>query len=408
MTSYSSIDSSSSEHESTSSFRHSRENSSTLQSISLEDKFGVAKEEVDNTEDKIHDNRTSKADKNDAGTKDDHDSGKDEARLSRVAPWLALVGPLPMPKSRDRGRSPQADRFFRRSALARRKVLQSQIQRGRGDPSVPWCLSKECLVEGYVFRSPDVYLFDVECSRLNLPVKSYLEAFAQTMTDSIFPEVTEKMARVEKVRSLLSFVDSPPVRAAFWKFNRGYNQRELNLSEKEFQKELVAARPQFQNLMFGGKTRQQVELVHEYMEPTEDQLSETWTLQDIMIRFLVTAELWRQHETPRSASWRIGSRQRVTEFLTAILHNFQLMSKDECFEREVIMNEKQWDDIWEEWLARYPFGGDDDGFIVRDWLDATEDEVLEEFGYLGGIGKFEGYELARRRLGRYEDILMDE
>ncbi|KAJ4257431.1 hypothetical protein NW762_008555 [Fusarium torreyae] len=306
--------------------------------------------------------------------------------------------------------SEQSYRTFRRSELTRRALIHRQISLGRGDPSKSWCNDEECDEETQIFLNPILYLIDYPKSRIGLPVEDYFRDFAAAMVTKLIG-IQDTKAKNHKTRGLLSFIDSPPVRSAFWRFIGTYGLYEFNLSDDEFQKALVAARPVFQDIMFGIKTAARIEIVHSYINP-DHELFETWPLQKFILRFLICCEIWRQQKTPRSESWKIGSSEGVSQFLTAMLFNYKLMWREDCLDTEIIHTTKDWDNIWEQWLRKYPVYDIDevvDGeiFQPRDQIEKTEEEVLEEVGYLGGVGGYnEFYNPVQWFLGVQEDVIL--
>ncbi|KAF4962087.1 hypothetical protein FSARC_9821 [Fusarium sarcochroum] len=306
--------------------------------------------------------------------------------------------------------SEQSYRTFRRSELTRRALIHRQISLGRGDPSKAWCNDEECDEETQIFTSPFLYLINYPKSRIGLPVEDYFRDFADAMVTKLLG-IQDIKAKNHKIRGLLSFIDSPPVRSAFWRFIGAYGLYEFNLSDDEFPKALVAARPVFRDIMFAVKTTARVEIVHSYINP-DHELFKTWPLQKFILRFLICCEIWRQQKTPRSESWKIGSSEGVSQFLTAMLFNYKLMWREDCLDTDIIYTTKDWDKIWEQWLREYPVHDMDeivDGevFQPRDQMERTEEEVLEEVGYLGGVGAYnESYNPVQWFLGAQEDTIL--
>ncbi|KAM5354374.1 hypothetical protein ACJ41O_001023 [Fusarium nematophilum] len=324
-----------------------------------------------------------------------------------------IRAPVPQAVLRYQARRNNAARVQTRFHFARRRSVHDQVVRGRGDPSQPWCMDKSCRKEGQIFKNPFMYLVDNRNSRRGLPVKGYFKDFIDAMVGQLFPDILDRKARDRKSQGLLSFVDSPPVRTAFFKFSLSYRSRRMRCSKADFQTALIKARPVFQDLMFGVKTAARVRSVHSYIAPQQDdQISKKWTLHDFIVRFLVWAELCRQQKTPRSAGWVIGSRERVTEFLTAVLYNFWLMERDKCFDSAIAFKDDWWDRVWKEWLDKYPVegsgeGSDEGDFQPRNKIDGLEEHVHESVGYLGGVGKRDDiYTPIRRALGDHEWLTM--
>ncbi|RGP66239.1 histone-lysine n- h3 lysine-9 specific dim-5 [Fusarium longipes] len=284
----------------------------------------------------------------------------------------------------------QACRVLRRSRRVRRALVLRQISQGRANPSEVWCNDKSCDREVQIFSNPLIHLADFATSRERLPVAVYFKDFADAMITKFF-DIRDINAKDHRTRGLLSFIDSPPVRAAFWHFIRGYDGREYKLSNEDFQKALIKARPVFLDMMFGVKTAARARLTHSYINP-QPQVYDKWGLQQLILRFLICSEMWRQQKTPRSKNWKIGSREGVGDFMTAMLFHYKLMWQQGCFDTDFIHTDHVWDRVWELWLCKYPFEDPNevvDGglFQLRDHIEKTEQEVLNDVGYLGGIGQ---------------------
>ncbi|KAF5022343.1 hypothetical protein F66182_5630 [Fusarium sp. NRRL 66182] len=306
--------------------------------------------------------------------------------------------------------SEQSYRIFRRTHLTRRAKVSRQILLGRGDPSKTWCNDQDCYEEAHILMNPTVYLINFQESHVGIPVEDYLKEFADAMATKLFG-IQDVKVKHHKVRGLLSFIDSPPVRGAFWRFIGNYEMREFDLSDEEFQEALEEARPVFQDIMFGVKTSTRIQTAHSYINP-EDTVLDGWSLEQFILRFLICCEMWRQQKTPRSESWKIGSSEGVAQFLTAMLFNYKLMWREDCLEDDIIYTNKEWDQVWEGWLSKYPLEDldqviDGEVFQTRDSIEKSEDEVLEEVGYLGGVGvRDECYKPAQWSLGKQGNIIM--
>ncbi|KAF9767685.1 hypothetical protein IL306_015109 [Fusarium sp. DS 682] len=222
-----------------------------------------------------------------------------------------------------------------------------------------------------------------------------------------------RIAKPKKLKALelLSFVDSPPVRVAFLQFMDWYELLGFKLSDRDFHKALVKARPAFHDLMFGDKTTARIENIHSYIIPEANVLTK-WTPHQLILRFLIWCEIWRQQKTPRSEIWNIGSSEIVAHFLTAMLLNYKMMWREDCLYKSKTETNLIWDRVWEDWLRKYSLQELDEVvngeyFHLRDQFEMSEAEVLEEVGYLGGIGQCDDtYRPARYFLGYAEDRLM--
>ncbi|KAG8676907.1 hypothetical protein FPOAC2_03023 [Fusarium poae] len=284
----------------------------------------------------------------------------------------------------------QGYRTLRRSQLIRRALILRQVSQGRASPSEVWCNDKNCDEELHIFSNPVLHLTDLPKSREGLPVSVYSKDFADAVITNFF-DIQDINTREHRVRGLLSFIDSPPVRTAFWHFIKEYSKHMYRLSDEDFQKALVKARPVFLDIMFGVKTAARAQLAHSYIRP-QPEAQDQGDLQQLILRFLVCSEMWRQQKTPRSENWKIGSREGVGHFMTAMLFHYKLMWQQNCFDTDFIRTNDVWNRVWDLWLCKYPLGGPDevidgDVFQLRDHIEKTEQEVLDDVGYLGGIGQ---------------------
>ncbi|KAH7262387.1 hypothetical protein BKA59DRAFT_519266 [Fusarium tricinctum] len=301
-------------------------------------------------------------------------------------------------------------RSQRRSRFTRRSLLHRQFSLGRGNPSMVWCNDKGCDDEWLLFTNPQLYLRDCDKSQEGLSLDTYVDDFAELMVSKLFA-IQEARAIKHKIRCLVSFIDSPVVRSAFCRFIIHHDYLKVDRSDEEFQKSLVAAQPIFEDLMFGYKTSARIQKVHSYIS-LDLKNPKDMSPQKLIVRFLVSCEIWRQQKTPRSESWKIGSTRGVSQFLAAILFNYRLMWRQRCFAIGYIKTNDIWNQVWEQWLQKYPLQDldelvDGDFFQQRNQLKKTEEEVLNEVGYLGGVGQCnETYNPVKWRLGKEDFELM--
>ncbi|KAH7235283.1 hypothetical protein B0J15DRAFT_454316 [Fusarium solani] len=299
-----------------------------------------------------------------------------------------------------------------RNQHTRRAFLRQQMSEGRPDPYHSWCGDPSCKKDGRVFMMPLSYPVNQEKCHNGLPVENYFHDLAEAMVIMLFPRLKSPEDKTRKCFEILSFIDSPPIRSHASKVLAGFVWLGVHPTDKQFEAALIRARPVFLDLMFGAKTAERVEKVHSYLTARRVQFKK-WTLHDYILRFLISAELWRVHETPRRESWIIGSREAVGEFLTAVLLSYRQLFIRQCLVTKDIKLEEVWDQIWQEWLEKYPVPkvlkeDDADDFKLRERQDLTEEDVLEQVGYLGGIGKGGGtYTPRRNRPGEPDQTVGD-
>ncbi|RSL68416.1 hypothetical protein CEP54_002779 [Fusarium duplospermum] len=337
-----------------------------------------------------------KAPKSDANPRSSHES---KYTNMTERPWTHKHTPSWRPKTL----LTYTSRYgVRRHQHTRRALLRRQMSEGRGDPYQPWCGNPSCKKDAQVFKTPYSYPVNKRYCQDGLPVEDYFHDLAEAMTIMLFPKLKNGEEKTRKCIEILSFIDSPPIRAAALKMRSGLIWHRANPTEKQFEAALIRARPVFLDLMFGVKTAKRVEKVHYYFAARRIHFKQ-WTLDDYIVRFLISAEIWRLHETPRRASWVIGSREAVAEFLTAVLLSYRQLFTRDCLVTRSVTMEHHWDGVWQRWLDKYPLPkvlkeDDEDDFELREKQDLTEEEVLEQVGYLGGIGKADGtYKPIRNR-----------
>ncbi|KPM44799.1 Histone-lysine N-methyltransferase, H3 lysine-9 specific dim-5 [Neonectria ditissima] len=286
----------------------------------------------------------------------------------------------------------QAHRTLRRRSLTNRQILRDQISRGRPDPSQTWCGDRSCPIDNLIFEIPSKCAIDKKKSKSGCLVKTFYEDFAVDMADALFPKLFTTSAKIRKRQNIMSFVDSPPIRAALGRFLRSCKSRQFQPPNEEMEAELVNARPIFHDLMFGEKTADRVKSVHLYIKPKKKKSQTRWALGDFVLQFLVTAEIWRSHKTCRSAAWSLGSSEVVAEFMTAMLMNFWHMQSEGCLEFREFNEDHQWEVFWDDWLGEYPVTGDQDedssgeAFVTREEAEANGGTMLEVVGYIGALG----------------------
>ncbi|KAH7244019.1 uncharacterized protein BKA55DRAFT_595261 [Fusarium redolens] len=304
----------------------------------------------------------------------------------------------------------QSSRSLRRSRLMRRGLIRRQFARGRGNPSVNWCKQVQCDYEFVIFTNPFLYLANRPKSLEGLHADVYFHDFANAIVTKLFA-IEDSKAKKRKALEISSFVDSPPVRVAFSHFMDWYDLLGFKLTDRQFSRALVAVQPAFQGLMFGVKTAVRIELVHNYIVPPTEDLMQ-WTPHQLILRFLIWCEIWRQQKTPRSELWKLGSSKAATEFLTAVLLNYKMMWREGCLYTSRTETNLIWDRVWDDWLRKYSLQEIDEVvngefFYPRDQFEMSEEEVFKEVGYLGGIGQCDDtYRPVKCFLGYAEDRLM--
>lgn len=253
---------------------------------------------------------------------------------------------------------------------------------------------------------PYSYPVNDEKCKNGLPVEDYFHDLAKAMAIMLFPGLKSAEDKTRKFFEILSFIDSPPIRSQASRVIGGITWLGLQSTDEQFEVALIRARPVFLDLMFGVKTAERVEKIHSYVTAKASQYK-GWTLHDFILRFLISAEVWRVHETPRKEGWVIGSREAVGEFLSAVLLGYHQLFARRCLVLTDVWLQR-WDQVWQDWLEKYPVSkvlkeDDENDFKLRERQDLTEEDVLEQVGYLGGIGKADGTYKPRRNRPKEPD-----
>ncbi|CAM1507399.1 Fc.00g070400.m01.CDS01 [Cosmosporella sp. VM-42] len=280
-------------------------------------------------------------------------------------------------------------RIFHRNEVARRGLLRYQFLRGRPIHFWRWCGDPKCEREQWGIERPLMSLTFNATSSLRLPVSDYIKDFAEAVAGKLCLELEDANSKLRKRRAIHSLIDSPPVRAAFWRFDDGCAMKGVYPSETEdLQKELIKTRIELEGLVSGGEAKNKIQAVHRYLKPTQIDFEENWKLRELIMQFLITTEVWRQYGSYVFPDWSFDSNIRTTEFLTALLLNYWVMRRNDCFDmdQKYFMTDRQWDEQWTRWMDKYPLVVDEEQIILRQEHYGDEETVLEEVGYLGGIG----------------------
>ncbi|KAF7562044.1 hypothetical protein G7046_g2089 [Stylonectria norvegica] len=291
-------------------------------------------------------------------------------------------------------KSEQALMTMTRRALDCEALLSEQYDNGRFDPEWTYCGKAYCSQETLLFKRPFIYYRDAVVSHYNLTVEGYFGEFRDQAIRLLCPDMKDLKSKTIMHRNIQAFHDSPPVRAALQRFRRDYLNLKLNLRSREIATELRIIRPHLEELMPGGAIRNKAEIVHRLLGAKYDEVKQSWGLRELALRFLITVELWRQYAKGYSYDWSFGSNKRTSEFLVALLLHLCLMARERCFSRLRKLSERRWNIIWQQWLETYPAIHDDsdeddvDKFVTRPHHRISEEKVLEEVGYLGGIGTY--------------------
>ncbi|EGR45340.1 uncharacterized protein TRIREDRAFT_123687 [Trichoderma reesei QM6a] len=325
---------------------------------------------------------------------------------------------------------------LRRRDRDERRRQAEHFAQGRPRPSHTLCGNDSCLLRccNVYATSPrflPVFLLgDSERSADGVPVRDIWTDFAYLASTRMwpFPEKGRKNGDKNKKRkqseallraqSIEAFAASPPVRAAYLDFRGLCEKNNLSFTaESRLRDMLSAAMPSFCDVLASldaataaaaaaaksddmpAYTEQLVHCTLQGCPPQQQQQQQPnhqmlllqhpgdkqpfpWTHEACIMRFLLTTELWRRHDGRhmRRRGWAWGGRWRVAEMLSGVLLQYWLMDRERCFERVSCRGGEQCDEVWQDWVDKYPLLGedDDDGDDDDDGGEEDEQEEQEE------------------------------
>ncbi|KAL6863642.1 hypothetical protein J3F83DRAFT_762475 [Trichoderma novae-zelandiae] len=318
---------------------------------------------------------------------------------------------------------------LRRRARDDRRRRAEQYALGRPRPSRTLCGNDQCLLRCCnVFATgprflPVFLLGDNERSADGVLVRDILTDFAYLASTRMWPSSPGRQGEaLLRAQSIEAFAASPPVRAAYLDFRGLCEKNDLGFTtESRLRDTLAAAMPPFcdiaASLDAARADAAHVErLVHRTLQASQRVEQRRgdgplpWTREGCAMRFLLTAELWRRHDGRhmRRRGWAWGGRWRAAEMLSGVLLQYWLMDRERCFERVSCRGGEQWDEVWQDWVDKYPLLGDGDDDDDDDDNEEEEEEVSKaakspelvpkpiglikgldlekDVGYVGGVG----------------------
>ncbi|RFU74311.1 hypothetical protein TARUN_7938 [Trichoderma arundinaceum] len=317
---------------------------------------------------------------------------------------------------------------LRRRERDERRRQQEQYSLGRPLPSQRLCGNDECSLRCCkVFETSRVYLpifllGDNDRSADGIPVQDILTDFAYLAATRIWPFTEKQSDVILKAQSIEAFAASPPVRAAYLDFRSLCEKNDLEFTiESRLRETLAATMSQFYDLIkildmedVGSDYTEM--MIHRALQPPQrpdrQQTSKPlpWTQQGCVVRFLLTIELWRRHDERhmQRRKWAWEEPRIVAELLSAVLLHYWLLDREKCFERVPCRGSDQCDEVWQQWLDKYPLLGgssheadDDDGSGEDDTKRAAVRspdlvpkpiglikglDLDKDIGYVGGVG----------------------
>ncbi|KAK5996623.1 hypothetical protein PT974_01960 [Cladobotryum mycophilum] len=306
------------------------------------------------------------------------------------------------------GQTPAA-MINRRRHLEQCRRVKYQLSHGR--PGLDWklCGNKDCSEScctkvGY---APPHILMDGEQNMDGVYVKDIWSEFAALMAITIWRSSWWGVGSVLiKMHAIESFAVSPPVRRAYLEFKLNCEHKKISiLSEEGFKKTLLSVLPRFYFLLAKLDDPESARIIHYILkQPDPYGPRPEWVLEDWIMQFLLTAELWRRKENTDASQrrWTFESPKVVAELLVAVLHNFYNMDREHCFEVEECDDDDdgvgaRYDVVWQRWMDVYSLpaeeGEADDDYHVE---VAKKVKTIVALSIVGYASKFY-FDFARER-----------
>lgn len=289
--------------------------------------------------------------------------------------------------------SKQALRTLRNRSLDYERVYQRQIGDGRPDEYWIACGAPNCYRCTFYDR---LIMYNLK------PYADWREEIFISLMLKVLRKAGVKSARGKAVSwdDVNSFVQSPPIRGAFWDFHKMCGVSVEEVSPEAMTAKLAGMMPavvrivqapvigevkvdrvtkavkkdryapgwylgDLAYLRSGGrqwgarekKTTPTEEAetwdVHKCFSHPYAGRPKTWVLEDYLLQFCVVAESWRRYGLQRGCRWGFGGAVRAADLICAVLLNWWCMTQFDVFKRQrhsrLSMNL-----VWEQWMARYP------------------------------------------------------
>ncbi|KAM0259219.1 hypothetical protein ACHAQJ_003424 [Trichoderma viride] len=306
---------------------------------------------------------------------------------------------------------------LRRRQRDEQRRLQEQYSLGRPPPWLRLCGNENCslrcctIYETSRLFLPLYLLGDNEQSEEGIPVKDILTEFAHLVTTRVWSSIEKQSDVLLKARSVEAFASSPPVRAAYLDFRLLCEKNDVEFTtESRLREALSETMSQFRDLINILDKEEQPDshdtetMIHRTLQPPQKSNQNptdkprSWTQEGCIMRFLLTIELWRRHDEThmRQRNWAWEETWIVAELLSAVLLHYWLLDREKCFARVPCRGSEQYDEVWQDWLGKYPLLEDSDDHdqekvkspdLVPKPIGLIKGLDLDkDIGYVGGVG----------------------
>ncbi|KAG9253501.1 uncharacterized protein F5Z01DRAFT_637247 [Emericellopsis atlantica] len=254
-------------------------------------------------------------------------------------------------KMRAPGKGPvpvQVERSLRRRHADYWRQIDEQVKHGR--PIYGWqqCWGKKCYNRRCLYT--DLHSLPVLTKRYSQMMDpggrsvSFVNAIAQH-----FWGVNVDQSH----RALLeAFLESPVIHGALGQFWKQCRDNKIELKATNFARSVAKLQHQITQIVLSTLSRTPVSLSHEFFGCEEYGSPRRWTLRQLVVQFVCTAETWRRYGLSRGFPWDFGSPNAVAEAYCGILVNFVDMVASKAFYLR-ILSDMQVNEVWQQWINAY-------------------------------------------------------
>lgn len=295
-------------------------------------------------------------------------------------------------------------------------VVETQLAQGR--PDVSWspcgdsrCESSDCTTAP--FHRYEMFFKHRAKDKGRGP--EYIWQTIDRLADVVWPGGRNTADKMSRNIMLGSFFRSPPVTSAYYLFREGAGRARLKADRKHIQAAICQASPFVEKIIGEPDLTVHHNLISWYLGPGFENLINHRTLADVVVKYMLLCETWRRYPSKRNQGWEFGSPRVICDLYGGILLGMRSLELFKLVHRLRIVNAETRNRVWDKWIKDFPLSAVvtnpylEDDFIPRsacgpahdDIPGRTEAIVLEEVGYLGGVGTY--VPTVRRKMTRRVD-----